>query len=224
MFSLGRDKFNLFSTQHLFSWSTISHIVGYWSFNRNALVLKSNMRRSSQVFRQAFNSPKNATGLDFGGSFGQHHIDRKDSLASVTNAELHEHVSRTWQMDDISTQLHNYTMEENICERHFLDNVSQNSQGRYIVKLPVRKQMLNNIGDSRESALKRLIIERRFKRDPILKIQYAVSRRIFIAGTHATHGVTHCGKNNIILSSPPLRLQNGRASKNPCCIRCILPQ
>ena len=32
-------------------------------------------------------------------------------------------------MDDISTQSHNYTMEENICERHFLDNVSQNSQG-----------------------------------------------------------------------------------------------
>ena len=31
-------------------------------------------------------------------------------------------------MDDISAQLGNYTMEENICERHFLDNVSQNSQ------------------------------------------------------------------------------------------------
>jgi len=82
--------------------------------------------------------------------------------ASVTNAELHKHVSRAWQMDDISTQLHNYTMEENICERYFLDNVSQNSQGRYIVKLPVREQMINNIDDSRESALKRLRgIERR---------------------------------------------------------------
>ena len=96
---------------------------------------------------------------------------------SVTNAELHEHVSRAWQMDDISTQPHNYTMEENICERHFLDNVSQNPQGRYIVKLPVREQMLNNIDDSRESALKRLKdIERHFKRDPILKIQYGVFR------------------------------------------------
>jgi len=41
-------------------------------------------------------------------------------------------------MDDISTQPI-YTMEENIYERHFLDNVSQNSQGRYIVKLPVRE-------------------------------------------------------------------------------------
>jgi len=58
-------------------------------------------------------------------------------------------------------------MEEDICERHFLDNVSQNSQGRYTVKLPIKEQMLNNIGDSRESALKRLRgIERRFKHDP----------------------------------------------------------
>jgi len=65
-------------------------------------------------------------------------------------------------------------MKENICERHFLDNMSQSSQGRYIIKLPVREQMLNNIGDSRESVLKRLRgIERRFKHDPIFKIQYA---------------------------------------------------
>ena len=67
-------------------------------------------------------------------------------------------------MDDISAQSDNYKMEENICERHFLDNMSQNSQGRYTVKLPVREQTLNNIGDSRETALKRLRgIKRRFK-------------------------------------------------------------
>jgi len=59
-------------------------------------------------------------------------------------------------MDDIFTQPNSYTMEENICEHYFLDNVSQNSQGRYTVKLPIKKQILNNIGDSRKSALKRL--------------------------------------------------------------------
>jgi len=65
-------------------------------------------------------------------------------------------------------------MEENICEHPFLGNVSQNPQSRYTVKLSVREQMLNNIGDSREAALKRLRgIERRFKCDLTLKIQYA---------------------------------------------------
>ncbi|XP_018054214.1 PREDICTED: uncharacterized protein LOC108691087 [Atta colombica] len=42
-----------------------------------------------------------------------------------------------WQMDEISMQPHNYdtqdTMEENICKRHFLDNVSQNSQETHVV-------------------------------------------------------------------------------------------
>ncbi|XP_018396137.1 PREDICTED: uncharacterized protein LOC108774503 [Cyphomyrmex costatus] len=93
--------------------------------------------------------------------------------ASVTNSELHDHISRAWQMDNISIPSNNYTIEENICERHFLDNTSQDSQGRYIVKLPVKEQMLEKIGDSRETALKRLReIEKRFKRNPALKIRY----------------------------------------------------
>jgi len=84
------------------------------------------------------------TGLDFGGRLGSTISTASKVHASVTNAELYEHVSRAWQMDDISAQPDNYTMEENICERHFLDNVSQNSQSRYTLKLPVREQMLNN--------------------------------------------------------------------------------
>ncbi|KYM81471.1 hypothetical protein ALC53_08066 [Atta colombica] len=96
---------------------------------------------------------------NFGGSFGQHHIDRlrvaKGSLVSRIRNQCG--ITRTYQMDDISAQSDNYTME-NICEHHFLDNVSQNSQGRYTVKLPVREQMLNNIGDSRESALRICIL------------------------------------------------------------------
>jgi len=99
-----------------------------------------NLIWSNQVFRQIPNSPENTIGLDFGGSFRQHHIDRfKDSLVwrvSVTNAELT--CQSCLQMDDISAQSDNYTMEENMCERHFLDNVSQNSQDRYTIKLPVR--------------------------------------------------------------------------------------
>jgi len=119
-------------------------------------------------------------------------------------------------------------MEENIC--HFLDNVLQNSQGRYTVKLQVREQRLNNNGDSREAALKRLRgIERYFKRDPTVKKRRVLkfNTRRFL--TNIRHwdicDATHCGRINIVLSSPPLRLQNGRANiENPYCIRCILPQ
>ncbi|KYQ59009.1 hypothetical protein ALC60_01980 [Trachymyrmex zeteki] len=105
--------------------------------------------------------------------------------ASISNAELHEHVSRAWQMENISSGSDRYTMEEGICERHFMDNVSQNSQGRYTVKLPIKEHALGKIGDSRDAALKRLKrIERRFKRDPALKIQYAEFVKEYISLGH----------------------------------------
>jgi len=48
--------------------------------------------------------------------------------------------------------------------------------------------MLNNIGDSREAALKRLkSIERRFKRDPMLKIQYAAFLDEYLSLGHMAH-------------------------------------
>ena len=46
------------------------------------------------------------TGLDFSGRLITSPQRLHSFHASVTNAELHEYVSR-WQMDDISAQLHN---------------------------------------------------------------------------------------------------------------------
>ncbi|KYN24380.1 PREDICTED: uncharacterized protein LOC108758197 [Trachymyrmex cornetzi] len=93
--------------------------------------------------------------------------------AAISNSELHEQVNRAWEMDNVFAQGNNYTMEESACERHFLDNVSQDPSGKYTVRLPVKGQVLSSLGDSREVALKRLKgIEKRFKRSLVLKMQY----------------------------------------------------
>ncbi|XP_018313929.1 uncharacterized protein [Mycetomoellerius zeteki] len=93
--------------------------------------------------------------------------------ASITNAQLHDQVSRFWQMDSVSAELNSYTKEEGLCEHHFLENVSQNPEGKCIVKLPVREEVVERLGDSRDIALKRLRnLERRFKHNPELKLQY----------------------------------------------------
>ena len=43
-----------------------------------------------------------------------------------------------------------------------------------MVKLPVKEHLISKLGDSRAVALKRLIsLERRFRRDPQLKLQYS---------------------------------------------------
>jgi len=102
------------------------------------------MRWLSQVFRQTPNSPKNMTRMDF---------SRLGSTIPTASKVHSFHVSVRNYYTNMSvvpgkwtTSLRNRTiaMEENICERYFLDNVSQNSQSRYTVKLLVREQMLNN--------------------------------------------------------------------------------
>ena len=97
---------------------------GRWSFEWSRTVLEPNMYRSSQV-RQTSNVSKDATRLNFSGSFGQYHADGLKNPLTIgiyNQFRTAWTVSCTWQMDDISMQSNNYTMEENICERHFLDS------------------------------------------------------------------------------------------------------
>ncbi|XP_018375248.1 PREDICTED: uncharacterized protein LOC108769016 [Trachymyrmex cornetzi] len=94
--------------------------------------------------------------------------------AIVTNRQLHDQVDRLWQLDENFAASSTYSPEERFCEKHFVDNVSQNSQGRYIVKLPIKEHLLSKLGDSQEIALKRLrSLEKRFSRNPSLKSQYS---------------------------------------------------
>ncbi|XP_011858745.1 PREDICTED: uncharacterized protein LOC105556271 [Vollenhovia emeryi] len=96
--------------------------------------------------------------------------------ASITNEQLHDQhdqLSRFWQLDDGINNSENLTPEEKYCEQHFLDNVYQNPQGRYVVKLPVKNQLIDKLGESRSIATSRLKgLEKRFKRQPELKREY----------------------------------------------------
>lgn len=63
--------------------------------------------------------------------------------------------------------------EQTYCEQHFLSNVYQNPHGRYVVKLPVKEELIKKLGDSRSIAMSRFKgIENRLKRQPELQKQY----------------------------------------------------
>ena len=77
--SSGRDEFDFLRNIRLAD--PISHIVGYRSADQSGNVLEFDMRWSRSSDKP--NSPENMIGLDFGGSFEQHHTDRfKGSLIS----------------------------------------------------------------------------------------------------------------------------------------------
>jgi len=63
--------------------------------------------------------------------------------ASVTDTQLHDQLSRFWQLNDSLVPSDTRTVEENLCEQHFLSNVTQTSQGRYMVKLPIKEHLIS---------------------------------------------------------------------------------
>ncbi|XP_011859050.1 PREDICTED: uncharacterized protein LOC105556567 [Vollenhovia emeryi] len=103
------------------------------------------------------------------------HIQRVASLcASVSNSDLHEQLHRFWKMDEFRDSSKTYTLEEQRCEKHFVETTTRNDQGRYIVHLPIKQEICAELGESRTIALNRLhALERRFDRDAQLKEQYS---------------------------------------------------
>ncbi|XP_018400787.1 PREDICTED: uncharacterized protein LOC108778179 [Cyphomyrmex costatus] len=91
---------------------------------------------------------------------------------TISNTQLHDQLTRFWQIEHHGDHVMN-NRNDAYCEEHFAANVSQNEQGRYVVKLPIKEESIGNLGNSRDIALRRLHgTERRFIRDPNLRDQY----------------------------------------------------
>ncbi|XP_011862076.1 PREDICTED: uncharacterized protein LOC105558778, partial [Vollenhovia emeryi] len=104
--------------------------------------------------------------------------------AAVSNIELHDQLKRFWQLDEFRNNS-TYTPEEQFYERHFLETVSRDHKGRYIVKLPLKEDLVGLLGSSKDIALKRLQgLEKRFNRDPLLRERYSKFINEYIALGH----------------------------------------
>ncbi|XP_024890294.1 uncharacterized protein LOC112466438 [Temnothorax curvispinosus] len=104
---------------------------------------------------------------------------------TISNDELHNQLQRFWRIEDIPNNPNNYTSEEQDCERYFLETVTRDSQGRYVVKLPLKEGWAHSLGHSRGIALDRFrALERRLDRDPTLKALYSEFMEEYIALGH----------------------------------------
>ncbi|XP_008182367.1 uncharacterized protein LOC103309231 [Acyrthosiphon pisum] len=76
-----------------------------------------------------------------------------------------------WKMEELSSK-HNFTDEEKSCITHFNENLAQNEDGRFIVKLPF-KENCHQLGNSYTSALRRFLsLEKRLIKNPELYMKY----------------------------------------------------
>ncbi|XP_024874745.1 uncharacterized protein LOC112456446 [Temnothorax curvispinosus] len=92
------------------------------------------------------------------------HLSMEESLCEAVN--------KFWQIEDSLTQ--KSLTEEEKCVKEFFENTySRDAKGRFIVKLPVNRKILDKLGDSESHAMKRLLsVERKLKKNPELGAEY----------------------------------------------------
>nr|CAH7741098.1 unnamed protein product [Callosobruchus chinensis] len=77
-----------------------------------------------------------------------------------TNIAIQDQFTKFWEVEEVGTKKP-WSVEENLCEEHFLDNLTTSEEGRYVVSIPL-KDSPTKLGESRDIAVKRFIsLERR---------------------------------------------------------------
>ncbi|KAF8785634.1 hypothetical protein HNY73_011149 [Argiope bruennichi] len=94
-------------------------------------------------------------------------------LISVENdCKIDSVLQKFWQMEELSDKKFLMSDEEEFCENHFKSTCRINDQGRFVVRLPVYKD-INQLGDTKGMAISRLLaMERKFKFNSEFEMEY----------------------------------------------------
>ncbi|XP_058817099.1 uncharacterized protein LOC131680401 [Topomyia yanbarensis] len=89
----------------------------------------------------------------------------------ATMSDIHRSMERFWTIEDDTSPA--YSPQETFCEQYFRDTVTRDTDGRYCVRLPLKRENLSNLGDNKITAFHRFrLIERRLSRDVKLADEY----------------------------------------------------
>lgn len=92
----------------------------------------------------------------------------------ISNVELDKKIKYFFEQSFPIEIANNEMPIEAFCEKHFVENFSRNSDGRYVVKMPFTDgKEKPDLGNSRKTAMAfQLQLERRFEKQPGLKDEY----------------------------------------------------
>lgn len=91
---------------------------------------------------------------------------------SLVISNLEEDLSKFWEVEELSSESV-YTKEEELCEELFKSTTRRDTDGRFIVTLPVRNNLVE-LGDSYGSALRRFqYLETKLGRESVLHQHYS---------------------------------------------------
>ncbi|CAG9132562.1 unnamed protein product [Plutella xylostella] len=103
----------------------------------------------------------------------------------LSDNKVQEQLSRFFELESVSPS-HSMSKVERECEEHFIKTTKRDSEGRFIVTIPL-KDSPEKLGDSYQQALTRFLsLERRFDRDPNFKNLYSQFMNEYIDMGHMT--------------------------------------
>lgn len=98
-------------------------------------------------------------------------------------------MERFWQQEEVCVES-KLSEEELQCEKIFAETVERNTDGRYIVQIPFKKDA-DVLGNSYNSAYKQFMaLERRLYANPELRSKYTEFMREYISLNHMTVATT----------------------------------
>ncbi|GBO34381.1 hypothetical protein AVEN_174602-1 [Araneus ventricosus] len=140
----------------------------------------------------------------------------------LESEDINKTMQNFWNIESVGESSHILNSEDELCEKHFLENYSRTPEGRYIVKIPLKND--KQLGESRTSANRRLdALWRRLSKDTKLKTLYCDFMREYKDLGHMTEVkeahepelsvyLPHHGVYNPLKSSTKLRVVfNGSA-------------
>ncbi|XP_018402188.1 PREDICTED: uncharacterized protein LOC108779298 [Cyphomyrmex costatus] len=109
----------------------------------------------------------------------------KGSVCSIATTDpLNKALTKFWQIESCERK-DTRTPEECSCEDHFMKTHKRDQHGRFVVSLLVKEHMMKRLGNSKEIAIQIFkSLERRFKRDPQLKVEYSKFIHEYLALGH----------------------------------------
>ncbi|XP_018404425.1 PREDICTED: uncharacterized protein LOC108781051 [Cyphomyrmex costatus] len=106
--------------------------------------------------------------------FNNHQTNEGSACHLATMDDLNNTISKFWQTENnYSIDASMRSPEERICETHFLQTTTRNSEGRYIVKLPIKEELISQLGNSKKIAKRRFFaLEKRLAKHPDIYAAY----------------------------------------------------
>ncbi|XP_053692165.1 uncharacterized protein LOC128740628 [Sabethes cyaneus] len=95
-----------------------------------------------------------------------------NAVTSESWEVLESQLARFFELESCRTSS-TLSLEESACEAFFENTTERDSTGKFVVQLPKKKLMLDRLGDSKSTALRRFTaLERRLGADPVVKETY----------------------------------------------------